>query len=103
MDFKNAQELLELCKKENCTISSIMKKRECVLSETTEEDVYKRQRKGFCDLTHLSFHSGSCDNHFSTSINNGGTHVSHVFAVAQRNVLLTGIQLQETCDLVCRN
>lgn len=39
MDFKNAQELLELCKKENCTISSIMKKRECVLSETTEEAI----------------------------------------------------------------
>ena len=39
MDFKNAQELLELCKKENCTISSIMKKRECILSETTEEAI----------------------------------------------------------------
>lgn len=39
MDFKNAQELLELCKKENCPISSIMKKRECILSETTEEAI----------------------------------------------------------------
>lgn len=39
MDFKNAQELLELCNKEGCSISSIMKKRECLLAETTEEKI----------------------------------------------------------------
>lgn len=40
MDFKNAQELLELCNKENTSISAIMKKRECILAETTEEAIY---------------------------------------------------------------
>ena len=39
MDFKNAQELLELCTMQNCTISAVMKARECMLAETTQEAV----------------------------------------------------------------
>lgn len=42
MDFKNAQELLDLCEKESCSVSSIMKKRECILGETTEEEIYNK-------------------------------------------------------------
>lgn len=39
MDFKNAQELLELCSMQNCPISAVMKARECMLAETTREAV----------------------------------------------------------------
>lgn len=42
MDFKNAQELLELCEKHNCSISEIMKKREIVLGETSPDELYRR-------------------------------------------------------------
>lgn len=42
MDFKNAQELLELCEKYNCAISEIMKKREIVLGETSLDELYRR-------------------------------------------------------------
>ena len=40
MDFKNAQELLEICHRENMSVSDVMKKRECVLGETTEKIIY---------------------------------------------------------------
>lgn len=42
MDFKNAQELLELCEKHNCSISEIMKKREIVLGEISPDELYHR-------------------------------------------------------------
>lgn len=42
MDFKNAQELLELCEKHNCAISEIMKKREIVLGEISHDELYHR-------------------------------------------------------------
>ena len=45
MDFKNAAELLILCEKENCPISEIMKRRECDLAETTNEELSKRMHK----------------------------------------------------------
>ena len=45
MDFKNAAELLILCEKENCPISEFMKRRECDLAETTNEELSKRMHK----------------------------------------------------------
>ena len=39
MDFKNAQELLELCEKQNLKISEVMKKRECQLGDTSPEKI----------------------------------------------------------------
>ena len=42
MDFKNAKELLDFCQKLNCTISDIMKQRECTLAETSLEDIYAK-------------------------------------------------------------
>lgn len=47
MDFKNAQELLELCRVHQCTISKVMKQRECIIGETTESDVYKKMEHSF--------------------------------------------------------
>ena len=42
MDFKNAEELLELCQKLNCPISDVMKQRECTLAETSPEELYAK-------------------------------------------------------------
>ena len=42
MEFKNAKELLELCRQEGCPISQIMRRREIVQGETTEEAVDRR-------------------------------------------------------------
>ncbi len=42
MDFKNAQELLELCNVNHLKISDVMRKRECDLGEVTEEDIVPR-------------------------------------------------------------
>lgn len=44
MDFKNAQELLQLCHNENCTISAVMKQRECLLSEVTEDFIMDKMK-----------------------------------------------------------
>lgn len=44
MEFKKAEEMLELCDKKGLTISEIMKLRECSQFETTEDEiVYKMQ------------------------------------------------------------
>lgn len=45
MDFKNARELLELCKENHCTISEVMRKRECELAETTMEEIQSRMER----------------------------------------------------------
>ena len=45
MDFKNANELLSLCKQEGCPISEIMRRRECVLGETTMDTVTRRMAR----------------------------------------------------------
>ena len=45
MDFKNANELLALCQQEGCSISEIMRHRECVLGETTVEAVTRRMTR----------------------------------------------------------
>ena len=45
MEFKNAKELLELCRQEGCPISQIMRRREIVQGETTEEAVDRRMAR----------------------------------------------------------
>lgn len=42
MDFKNAKELLTLCEEKDLTISEVMRQREIILGETTEEIVDQR-------------------------------------------------------------
>ena len=45
MDFKNANELLALCRQEGCPISEIMLRRECDQGETTREAVVERMTR----------------------------------------------------------
>lgn len=45
MDFKSAKELLELCRQEQCLISEVMRRRECVLGETTRDMVDHRMAR----------------------------------------------------------
>ncbi len=42
MDFKNGNELLAFCEKENLKISEVMKKRECTLGETSLEEITQK-------------------------------------------------------------
>ena len=42
MDFKSARELLELCKEHQLPISEVMRQRECLLGETTRDEVDRR-------------------------------------------------------------
>lgn len=50
MDFKNAQELLELCEKHNCSISEIMKQRELSLGEITQHDLLGQMTHTFSTM-----------------------------------------------------
>lgn len=45
MDFKNAKELLALCRKKNLPISEVMRQREILLGETTAEIVNQRMNR----------------------------------------------------------
>lgn len=45
MDFKNAAELLALCQEQNCSISEIMKQRECDLGETSLDTLYMKMNR----------------------------------------------------------
>ena len=45
MDFKNAKELLELCRQQGCPISEVMRRREWVQGETTQEAVNRRMER----------------------------------------------------------
>lgn len=45
MDFKNANELLALCRQQGCPISEIMLRRECDQGETTREAVVERMTR----------------------------------------------------------
>ena len=45
MDFKNAKELLELCRQEGCPISEVMLRRECHQGETTRQAVTERMAR----------------------------------------------------------
>lgn len=45
MEFKNANELLALCQQEGCPISEIMRRRECILGETTVDTVTRRMNR----------------------------------------------------------
>ena len=47
MDFKNGSELLELCRENNCSISDIMKRRECELGETDLSSITARMTKAW--------------------------------------------------------
>ena len=42
MDFKNAKELLALCREKNLSISEVMRQREILLGEPTAEIVDQR-------------------------------------------------------------
>ena len=58
--------------------------------------------QGGGDLTHLRMHTGSRNHGLAASVHYCGTHVNHVLAVAQRNVLLA-LQLQKAHQLVDRH
>lgn len=45
INFRTAEELLELCSEHSTTISDIMKRRECDLTEKTEEEITARMMK----------------------------------------------------------
>ncbi len=45
MDFKSAQELLELCRQAQCPISEVMRRREIELGETTRDQVDHRMAR----------------------------------------------------------
>lgn len=45
MDFKNAKELLELCRINHLPISDVMRQRECELGETTADEVLHRMKQ----------------------------------------------------------
>lgn len=45
MDFKSSVELLELCRQTQCSISEVMRRRECELGETTRDQVDHRMAK----------------------------------------------------------
>ena len=44
-DFKNGQELLEVCKKKQCSISEVMKQREIEGTSSTKKEVEDKMRK----------------------------------------------------------
>lgn len=44
-DFKNGQELLEVCKKKQCSISEVMKQREIEGTSSTQKEVEDKMRK----------------------------------------------------------
>lgn len=45
MDFKNAKELLELCRINHLPISDVMRQRECELGETTADEILRRMKR----------------------------------------------------------
>ena len=45
IDFKNGQELLEVCKKKQCSISEVMKQREIEGTSSTKKEVEDKMRK----------------------------------------------------------
>lgn len=45
MDFKNAKELLKLCDENHMMISDVMKERECLLGETTSDQIRYRMKR----------------------------------------------------------
>ena len=52
MNFRNAQELLLLCREEKCLISEIMIRRECTLQEKTREEVLGQMGKAWEIMQH---------------------------------------------------
>ena len=45
MDFRTGSELLALCGQEGCTISQVMRRRECLLGETTADEIERRMTR----------------------------------------------------------
>ena len=45
MDFRTGSELLALCGQEGCTISQVMRRRECLLGETTADEIQRRMTR----------------------------------------------------------
>lgn len=45
MEFKSGKELLDLCSREGCSISQVMLRRECLLGETTADQVKRRMMR----------------------------------------------------------
>lgn len=45
MDFKNGAELLSLCRKNSCSVSEIMKQRECTLGETDPDTLSRKMAR----------------------------------------------------------
>ena len=45
MDFKNGAELLELCREHRCSISEVMRQRECDLGETTPDTLQTKMER----------------------------------------------------------
>ena len=59
--------------------------------------------QGAGNFAHLGVHAGAGDQGLAAAIDHGGAHIAHVFAVAQRNVLLALGQAQGVDDLVDRD
>ena len=45
MDFKSGAELLELCREHRCSISEVMKQRECELGETSLDTLQTKMER----------------------------------------------------------
>ena len=45
MDFRSGAELLALCAREDCRISQVMRRRECALGETTDDEIRGRMSR----------------------------------------------------------
>ena len=63
MDFKNAKELLALCREKKLPISEVMRQREILLGETTAEIVDQRMDRVLEIMKDAAFspHQRSCD------------------------------------------
>lgn len=55
MNFKNAQELLELCSRKNLSVSEVMRTREIQLGETTAEDVDRKMARVLSIMKEAAF------------------------------------------------
>lgn len=60
MDFKNASELLELCRKNRMPVSEVMKLRETELGETSEEEANNRMARAL-EVMKEAVHSPICN------------------------------------------
>ena len=59
-----------------------------------------RSRQGAGDLAHLGVHAGAGDQGFAPAVDHGGTHIAHIFPVAQRHILPVRAEAQGLDDLI---